>query len=103
MLNGSLFTAKFIIGTACKRIKQNFCSLKQTLLSSKIDKVLEETYRENILSKDVYEFVKNIHGLDKQVECILTTIADTDEEKCAKFLNLLTYLDLDTAPGKLSN
>ncbi|CAG2246043.1 unnamed protein product [Mytilus edulis] len=101
LLNGSLLTSKFIIGTACKRIKQNFCSLKKTLLSSNIDKVIEETYRENILSNYVYEFIKNIHCLDHQVECFLKRV-DTDEDKCAKFLNLITYLDLDTENRSLS-
>ncbi|XP_063447986.1 uncharacterized protein LOC134727535 [Mytilus trossulus] len=78
-----------IKGTARKRIKQNFCCLKQCLVNCNIDGLIETSYQDKLINYATYNKMKDLRGSVLQVEAILKRVSEADEEKCWKFLNLM--------------
>lgn len=85
-----------IKGTARKRIKQNFCCLKKFLVTIDVNDIIETSYQERLIDYNIYKTMKDLRGSVLQVEGILKRVSETDEEKCCKFLNLLTGFDKRT-------
>lgn len=95
-----------IKGTARKKIKQNFCCLKQCLVNCNIDGLIETSYQDKLINYATYTKMKDLRGSVLQIEGILKRVSEADDEKCWKFLSLManvTGFNLRTLlkPGKL--